>query len=65
LPESRSSDSNARPRDCHMDREQEAHEMKVAAVNDTKGLGFVIYSDEGERTLPGEEEWPTMTSRRH
>jgi hypothetical protein len=57
LPESRSSDSNVRPRGCHADREQEACEEKVAAVNNTMELEFMIYSNEGERTVPGEEEW--------
>ena len=65
LPESCSSDINVRPRGCHADREQEAREKKVAAVNDTMGLGFMIYSDEGERTVPEGEERPGLASRRH
>jgi hypothetical protein len=50
LPEPRFGDRNVRPRGCHTDREQEAREEKVEAVNDTMELGFVIYSDEGEQT---------------
>jgi hypothetical protein len=65
LPESRSSDSNVRPRGCHADREQEACKEKVEVVNDTMELGFVIYSDEGERTVLGGEERSAIASRRH
>jgi hypothetical protein len=63
LPES--SDRNVRPRGCLADREQEAYEEKVEAVNDTMELGFMIYSDEGERTVPGGEKRPALASRRH
>jgi hypothetical protein len=42
-----------RPQGCHTDREQEAREEKVEAMNDTMELGFVIYSDEGEQTVAG------------
>jgi hypothetical protein len=53
LPESRSGNRNMRPQGCHTDREQEAREEKVEAMNDTMELGFVIYSDEGEQTVAG------------
>jgi hypothetical protein len=53
LPESRSGDRNVRPRGYHTDREQEAREEKVEAVNDTMEVEFVIYSDEGEQTTAG------------
>jgi hypothetical protein len=53
LPESRSGDRNMGPQGCHTDREQEAREEKVEAMNDMMELGFVIYSDEGEQTVAG------------
>ena len=53
LPESRYGDRNMGPQGCHTDREQEAREEKVEAMNDMMELGFVIYSDEGEQTVAG------------
>jgi hypothetical protein len=57
LPES--SDRNVRPHGCLADREQEAYEEKVEAVNDTMELGFMIYSDEErERCREGKTPGP-------